>query len=174
MRIYTKRTPGCHPDKPHAGLGLCKPCYDKLRRGPLHGYHRIHNSWTPENWDDGWADNKGRFRVYRPDCPRAFKSGYCLRAHVVWWLNTGTVHPKGTVIHHRNEIKTDDKFSNLQMMLVGEHTIHHCAKPNFSTCKQCGITFELPLWRIRSRLNSGESAPRFCSQDCYHKSRSAA
>ena len=63
--------------------------------------------WDGSNWDDGWHDNRGRFRVYRPDYPRAFSGGYALRAHVVWWLANGKPHPTGMILHHKNSIKDD-------------------------------------------------------------------
>ena len=55
--------------------------------------------WTPETWDMGYVDNRGRFRVYRPDCPRAYASGYALRAHVIWWLKHGEPHTKNHDLH---------------------------------------------------------------------------
>ena len=31
--------------------------------------------WVPEHWNEGYVDSKGRFRVYRPDYPRAYGVG---------------------------------------------------------------------------------------------------
>lgn len=38
--------------------------------------------WDSTRWDDGYVDNRGRFRVKRPDCPRAYANGWALRAHL--------------------------------------------------------------------------------------------
>lgn len=126
--------------------------------------------WDGTDWNDGYVDNKGRFRVYRPDYPRAYPEGYALRYHVVWWLTTGKVHPKGTNLHHINEIKSDDRFENLQLMGHGEHTIHHCKKPGVELiCKFCNEVFRIPAWRIAQRKREEGYEPAFCSQSCYHK-----
>jgi hypothetical protein len=126
-------------------------------------FQRNHEIWMPDRWDDGWIDNKGRFRVYRPDCPRAFKSGYALRAHVVWWLRTGMCHPVNTNLHHLNEIRLDDHFENLQVLAHGEHTrLHHKKHGIDLTCLNCGELFNVPEWRIRHRDT------RYCSQKCFH------
>lgn len=130
---------------------------------------RLIQFWTGEKWDEGYVDNKGRFRVYRPDFPRAYTGGWALRAHVVWWLRTGAVHPSGTVLHHVNENRLDDRFENLEVKGLGEHTRHHCLRPKAEhVCEQCHKTFLLPKWRFKSRRKEGWGV-RFCSQACYHK-----
>jgi hypothetical protein len=127
-------------------------------------FKRIHHSWTPENWNDGWKDAKGRFRVYRPDCPRAFKSGYALRAHVVYWLSKGRVHSRGYDLHHDNENKLDDRIDNLIPIKHGKHTILHCAKPPVKrVCKSCNRSFNIKKWRLKEK-----SRGSYCSQRCYH------
>ena len=72
-------------------------------------FHRIKNIDIFFNlaadWNNGWYDNRERFRVYRPDYPRAYSGGYALRAHIVWWLAHKECHPKGTNLHHKNHIK---------------------------------------------------------------------
>jgi hypothetical protein len=126
-------------------------------------FKRIRPLWTPDRWNDGWIDNKGRFRVYRPDCPRAWSSGYALRAHVVYSLSTGVAHPDGTNLHHLNENRLDDRMVNLAVMDHGEHTIHHHSKPGIEcVCKGCGQRFHVPKWRV----DNGRAT--FCSQECYH------
>ena len=115
--------------------------------------------WTPETWNDGYIDNRGRFRVFRPDFPRAYALGYCLRAHVVWWLHTGVIHPKGTVLHHKDEIKIHDEFENLELMEHGKHTSLHARRPVIKRCARCENEFEVQRRRTK----------KYCSFDCYSK-----
>lgn len=133
---------------------------------------RTRQIWDGSNWNDGHIDNKGRFRVYRPDYPRAYSMGYAMRAHVVYWLKTGEVHPFGTVLHHINEIKTDDRFENLEVKDFGKHSADHSRKPHDAvyttlTCEHCGLPFETQQHRLISRPKEG-SRVRFCSLPCYY------
>lgn len=116
--------------------------------------------WNPQSsqWDDGYTDRKGYFRVYRPDHPRADKMGYAKRYHVVWWLAHGTMPPAGIDIHH----ETDDRFGNLQSIGHGPHSTHHCLMLTTVICQTCHSPFQKPAWRIQNRGN------KFCSLRCYH------
>ena len=125
--------------------------------------------WDASHWDSGYIDNKGRFRVYRPDYPRAYKEGYALRAHVVWWLHTGMVHPVGTNIHHKNEIKFDDSFENLECKTVTQHLGDHFQKLYEFTCGNCQKQFWVTGDALGKRRREGK-LPIYCSQKC---SRSA-
>lgn len=127
---------------------------------------RVRKLWDGSDWNDGYRDNRGRFRVYRPDYPRAYSEGYALRAHVVYWMAKGRVHPKGTDLHHINEIKDDDRIENLKVIKHGRHTILHCKKEGVKLiCEGCGRTYEIKEWRIKQRKKSGSSS-RFCCLRC--------
>lgn len=114
-------------------------------------------------------NNRGRFVVYRPDYPRAYENGIALRAHIVWWLNTGTVVPIGWNIHHRNGDKLDDHFENLELVEHVNHSRLHNPKSEGVAleCEQCGREYRMLPGKIRGRIRDG-SLPRFCSQECYH------
>jgi len=126
--------------------------------------------WDGSSWDDGWHDNNGRFRVYRPDYPRVYEGGYALRAHVVWWLAHGECHPKGSALHHKNGIVDDDRLENLELIpWSGEHTrLHQCRQGIPVVCVNCEDLFYVPAWRVKQRQKEGHEV-RFCSQECYHK-----
>ena len=116
--------------------------------------------WTPERWDEGWVDSRGYFRVYRPDYPRAWPSGYAKRYHVVYWLLTGRVLAENEVLHHRNGIKTDDRLENIEVLDRGEHTkLHHPSTLLFIICATCGVAFRDPKKPHR----------KYCTFACYHK-----
>jgi hypothetical protein len=120
--------------------------------------------WDGSKWDEGFLHRTCYFYVYRPDHPSASPMGMVRRHHVVWWLATGHVIQPGEALHHRNEVKTDDWFENLELMSHGEHTRIHFTKPMVPcTCVVCGDTFHLPQWRI----NEGRGS--YCSQPCFHQ-----
>ena len=125
--------------------------------------------WDGTNWNEGYVDNNGRMRVYRPDYPNAYKFGYALRAHIVYWLKTEHVLQKGECIHHRNEKPIDDEFENLALVAWGKHTALHNEKPEMQfVCNHCGKEYTRPGYRVRSDTKKG-CPPRFCSHQCYCK-----
>lgn len=118
--------------------------------------------WDGSDWDAGWIDNRGRFRVYRPDYPRAYSGGYALRAHIVWWLAGGEVHPEGTNLHHVDGDRLNDKLENLELLDHGEHSrITNGMAPLEFTCIYCGKSFLVSKHRERIR--------KFCSYACFAK-----
>ena len=130
-------------------------------------YVRTATMWTERDWDSGYVDNKGRFRIYRPDYPRAYHEGYALRAHVVWWLHTGEVHPTGTNLHHRDKDKLNDVFANLECKDARQHTIDHLQRLHEFTCGYCGNKFYVTGRELGRRTSEGK-LPKFCSLKCYH------
>lgn len=131
--------------------------FKRIRREP----------WTPARWNDGYIDNNGRFRVYRPDYPRAYAMGYALRYHVVWWLHHGEPHPEGTNLHHINEDKLDDKLENLECLDHAEHvSLHRRIEKLTCCCNNCDNTLQETPNRV---YNYGRG--KFCSQNCLHAYR---
>ena len=121
--------------------------------------------WTPECWDDGWIDNKGKFHVYLPSHPKSSPTGWVFRSWAVWWLNTGQIISHPQALHHKNHNGLDDRIENLQLMLAGDHTGYHSKKePLPCICEVCGKTFYLPQWRI----NGGRG--RWCTILCARQS----
>jgi HNH endonuclease len=127
-------------------------------RSALGRFIRSRQPWTPDNWDDGYFDNRGRFRVYRPDFPRAYALGYALRTHVVWWLAHGEPHPEGTDLHHINENRGDDRLENLRVLSHGEHTRLHKPK-RMKRCLECGREF----------YKKKKPQAKFCTYLCYSR-----
>jgi hypothetical protein len=50
---------------------------------------------------------------------------YCLEHHLVWWQNTGIAPQKGQVVHHKNHVRDDNRFENLELMCAKEHKRQH-------------------------------------------------
>jgi hypothetical protein len=63
--------------------------------------------------------------VYRPDHPNADKRGY-VREHVLIMSESiGRAIACGEVVHHRNEVRGDNRIDNLELMTRGRHHSHH-------------------------------------------------
>ncbi len=122
-----------------------------------------YHPWTPQKWNDGYLDNKNRFRVYRPDYPRSYSNGYALRAHVVWWLHHGRCHARNKELHHKDGTTTNDAITNLKPLSNSNHQkFHHPTKYTDLICLKCNHPFRIEEWRVRSRPT------KFCSPECYH------
>ena len=129
-------------------------------------FMRTRESWTEERWDDGYIDSRGRFRVYRSDCPRAYKDGYALRAHVVWWLSKGRAHPRSSALHHKDHNTLNDKLENLVVLNLSQHQSIHRENWVTLTCQRCHKSFLQHAWRIRERWRTRERTVRYCSRQC--------
>lgn len=72
-----------------------------------------------------------------------------LEHHLIWWLHTGDVVPKGYHVHHKNKDIRDNRFENLELLSASEHTHKHKPKrPNVHlVCAWCGVKI------VRSRLD---------------------
>ena len=119
-----------------------------------------------DNFNNGYVDNKGRFRVWSPNHPRAYEEGYILRAIVAYEAYHKTTVPQDQDIHHIDGNRLNDSEENLKMMSHGQHNIiTHSRKDAHieRTCKHCGNKFEIERWRLKDN-----SRGQFCSQKCYH------
>ena len=88
-----------------------------------------------------------------------------LEHHLIWWRNTGTIVPKGWIIHHRNKNGKDNRFKNLELMRAGDHTTHHhlvCKLKERIVCAFC----KKSVWRFSRDIRSKKAAGQkrfFCS-----------
>jgi len=137
---------------------------DQSPRGETGRFQRTIMPWSLENFDDGYVDNRGRFRVYVPDHPRAFTDGYIHRAVVAYETYHGISVPSTMDIHHKNRNRLDDSKENLQMLSHSEHSKKQKrAKVVTRTCEHCKAEFDIKKWRLKD-----PSRGKFCSQKCYH------
>ncbi len=109
----------------------------------------------------------GRVRVFvKGKFPGAHKSGYALRSRVVWWLNTGKLLPAKIDAHHKNTIRIDDRFRNIEPKDHVAHSRAHNPKGAAMVnreCVACGGYFMIDRWRLTDPMRG-----RFCCQKCYH------
>ncbi len=129
-------------------------------------FRRTRKPFSLDNFDDGYVDSRGRFRVWLPDHPRAYEGGYILRAIVAYEAYHKIVVSADMDIHHKDGDRLNDSKENLEMMPHGKHTIHHCRVPEahiIRVCQQCKKEFTIERWRLKD-----PSRGRFCSIKCYY------
>ena len=135
-------------------------------RYPTGEYIRTRKLFSLENFEDGYVDNKGRFRVWLPEHPRAYESGYIFRSIAAYYFYHGVVVPEGSNIHHIDGNRLNDSRENLEMILHSEHTILSNTLDTSDvtrTCKHCKKEFTIKRWRLNDKTRG-----QFCSQKCYH------
>ena len=66
----------------------------------------------------------GYVEIYEPSHPLAKKNGYVAEHRMIVW-DVGLMVDRKMSVHHRNEIKTDNRLNNLVVLDRGEHTSHH-------------------------------------------------
>lgn len=100
-------------------IGYCKHCmYSKLR------------NCYPNYWKSNIVkkiDEFGYVRLFGPGTYSmpSFKTVNGMgiyEHHQVWYENTGhVVDTSKEIVHHKNHIKTDNRFSNLELMSISDH-----------------------------------------------------
>lgn len=84
------------------------------------------NRSTGREWTHSKCKNyKGYVLVYKPEHPRADRSGKVFEHIIVWEEYNNQRVPDGYIVHHINEKKDDNRIKNLQLMTIGEHTKYH-------------------------------------------------
>ncbi|MEK9207985.1 MAG: HNH endonuclease [Patescibacteria group bacterium] len=76
-------------------------------------------------WKGGRKIHEGYYLVWQPDHPLAQKNGYIFEHRLVMMISLGRLLKRGEVVHHKNEIKTDNRIENLELLPVGIHIRNH-------------------------------------------------
>lgn len=137
-------------------------------------FKQKHGLFSLDNFNDGYIDSKGRFRVWCPDHPRAYNEGYILRAIVAYEAYYGVKVTPDMDIHHKNGNKLDDSKNNLEMMSHGEHTMLHNINPNLyikRICENCKKEFEIEWYKLHDLSGGAKRRGVYCCQKCFHESR---
>jgi len=130
-------------------------------------FQQIRTVWDLNNFDDGYIDNKGRFRVWMPDNPRAYENGYIFRSVVAFEAYHGIPVPSDMNVHHLDANRLNDSKDNLVLMTHRAHSqLHNEGRKTDikRTCQTCGETFLIKRWRLKD-----PSRGKYCSQKCYHE-----
>ena len=64
---------------------------------------------------------RGYIEVWKPDHPMAQKSGYLMEHRLAMSEHLGRMLDQSEVVHHKNEIKTDNRIENLELLGKVEH-----------------------------------------------------
>ena len=110
---------------------------------------------------EGRLNHNGYIEVYKPNHHRSRGNGYVFE-HIL--IAEKTFNRKLTseeIVHHINEIKTDNSPSNLEILTRGEHTTRHrkgIRTGSYKKCETCGSYFY--------RKPSHVKRARFCSNKC--------
>lgn len=117
--------------------------------------------FTGENspvWKGGRTRDKGYVLLRAEGHPRARKNGQYVFEHTLVMENhLGRYLEPNEVVHHRNEIKDDNRIENLELMTRSSHMMHHepQVRGKIITCKECG------------RRKPMDSAKFHCCRWCY-------
>lgn len=97
---------------------------------------------------------------------KLYRGKYAYEHRVVWWENT-LENPDGFDIHHKNENKRDNIFSNLEKKLHEEHTAEHNRERSAGfvliECAKCGVLMNKASRFIERAKQAGQKN-FFCSK----------
>lgn len=78
------------------------------------------------NWKGGrFLDSDGYVRVLAPDHFHTFKNGYVHEHVMIMERIIGRRIKRSEVVHHKDEDKTNNNPSNLELMTRSQHCAHH-------------------------------------------------
>lgn len=84
--------------------------------------------------------NDGRIKIYVPNHPYSDYNGYIFRYRLIIERHLNRYLNPNEIIHHINNIKTDDRLENLSILSPSQHTVLHNKKKDMSdrSCSYCG------------------------------------
>lgn len=90
----------------------------------------------------GRKDSRGYILLYMPDHPMAPKSGYLQQHRLVMANHLGRMLMSDEVVHHKNDVKDDNRLENLELLTKQAHDRlpKPPPKPKRIGCPHCGGT----------------------------------
>ena len=77
------------------------------------------------NWKGGvFDDSRGYIKIYKPEHPFN-NDGYVLEHRLVMEKYLGRYLKKEEIVHHKNEVRNDNRIENLEVMTVSKHNGLH-------------------------------------------------
>lgn len=136
------------------------------------------------NWKGGRTyHTSGYVLIYCPEHPRAkCNNGHVFEHILVMEKHLGRYLLEGEIIHHKNEIRDDNRIENLEMTNRIEHIKHHHTDKHIDTsdrqCHNCGSKTTAIHKADKSRKTPyphwrhlpWDKSHWYCGR-CYHKER---
>lgn len=95
----------------------------------LHGHGRRMRGVDHHLWTGGrFITRYGYVKVYARDHPQADTKGYYWEHRLVMERMLGRLLRKDEFVHHKNEVKDDNRPENLELMSKAEHNAEHAPK----------------------------------------------
>lgn len=114
----------------------------------------------------------GGYRYARtiPVHPRANSKGLYPLHRVLMENKLGRLLEPGEIVHHKDEIRSNDTIKNLELKRNNEHARDHAierAPPSIPlVCAVCSKRFELKPYFYRARLKQSKGNGLACSRAC--------
>lgn len=101
---------------------------------------------------------------------KKYRNKYVYEHHLVWWQNTGEIITANFAIHHKNENKHDNSFSNLEKLSWKEHGKRHAKKVPLAElpCSWCKNLFKLNQRNLHFKTKAGQ-VNFYCNKSCQGK-----
>ena len=111
---------------------------------------------APENWEG-----------------KKYSGKYCYEHHFIYWKHYRIIPNENQVIHHENEIETDNNIDNLKLMSVSKHNSLHLRKRKGRkpikyielTCSFCNKKFLRKSGVIITKIKKGQKH-FYCNRSC--------
>ena len=102
---------------------------DAFAVSSTHGWYSAGRGPDSPYWKGGRKYNQGYVMVYRPDHADAAKYlGYVFEHRLVAEEMIGRPIADGEEVHHRNEVRDDNRPENLEVISKSDHMSHHARK----------------------------------------------
>ena len=91
---------------------------------------------------------------------KKYRARYAYEHQVVWWQQTNTLVPYGYMIHHINENKHDNSFTNLELISRKTHASIHAkalASPIALICDYCKEPFTRARRNVLHKKSKGQT-----------------
>lgn len=100
---------------------------------------------SDKNRIERFVDYRGYVRVYVPDHPNAMHKGFVYEHRLVVEMHIGRYLKSDEVIHHKNHIKSDNRYENLEIKTPAQHASEHRSEEKigkwsktYDACVECG------------------------------------
>jgi hypothetical protein len=119
------------------------------------------------NWKGGRRKHqRGYIEVKNKNHPFANNQGYVLEHRLVWEQHNNAMLLQWAAVHHKNEVKTDNRIENLEAMMKSSHMSLHFTKDlSDRICSNCGSS-ECGLHRGRPNWQHNSNGELICKK-CY-------